>query len=221
MGITIREKHSRILRWMHWLNVPMLFFMIWSGILIYWADDAFIKIPDSLADRLKISYRLAEGMGWHFFIMWPFVINGLCYFFYLIFSGEWKERFPRKETFREAFQVLLYELKLSKKEPLKKGKYNAAQRIAYTSVLLLGTGSITSGIAIYKPVQAGELTELFGGYQASRLVHFICMSGFVFFIIIHLVQVFRYGWNNMRTMIAGYEIERQWYWSGGIKTPID
>ena len=35
------HKHPRPVRWMHWLNVPLLFGMIWSGLLIYWANDVF------------------------------------------------------------------------------------------------------------------------------------------------------------------------------------
>ena len=26
---------------MHWLNVPLLAGMIWSGLLIYWANDVY------------------------------------------------------------------------------------------------------------------------------------------------------------------------------------
>jgi hypothetical protein len=40
--IEIERKHSLAIRWMHWINFPLLFTMIWSGILIYWADS----IPD-------------------------------------------------------------------------------------------------------------------------------------------------------------------------------
>ena len=40
-GPTIRleEKHPRAIRWMHWINFPVLFTMIWSGLLIYWGDS--------------------------------------------------------------------------------------------------------------------------------------------------------------------------------------
>jgi hypothetical protein len=27
-------KHPRAVRWMHWINFPVLFVMIWSGLLI-------------------------------------------------------------------------------------------------------------------------------------------------------------------------------------------
>src|SRR5476649_478822 len=33
------EKHPRAIRWMHWVNFPVLSVMIWSGLLIYWGDS--------------------------------------------------------------------------------------------------------------------------------------------------------------------------------------
>ncbi len=37
----IVPKHPLAIRWMHWINFPVLFVMIWSGLLIYWANDVF------------------------------------------------------------------------------------------------------------------------------------------------------------------------------------
>lgn len=182
----IIERHSLIKRLIHWINVPLLILMIWSGILIYWANDAYITIPNELARTLKINNRLGLGMAWHFFIMWAFFINGTLYCLYLIFTGEWREIIPG----------------------IKKGHYKTAQKIAYTGVILMGIGAILSGLAIFKPVTFGLLTKLLGGYQAARLQHFLIMCGFVIFIIIHIIQVLRAGWNNLRAMIAGYEIEK-------------
>jgi thiosulfate reductase cytochrome b subunit len=204
----INEKHSRILRWSHWINFPLLCIMVWSGILIYWADDAYIKIPNSLGEILSIRFRLAEGMGWHFLIMWGFFINGVIYVNYMFFSGEWRTIAPNRKTFSEAIEVVLHELKLKKTAPLIIGKFNAAQKLAYSSAVLMGGGSVVTGLAIYKPVTLGWLTNLFGGYKAARFEHFLLMIGFVLFFIIHLIQVIRAGWNNFRAMVAGYEIEK-------------
>lgn len=208
MKIHIIEKHARLLRATHWMNFIFLSLMIWSGLLIYWADMAFIPIPESLISSLDLHHRLAEGMGWHFFIMWPFLINGIIYFSYLLISGEWRDRFPDRRSFYEAWQVVLHDLKIIKTAPVMRGKYNSAQRIAYSGALLMGIGSVITGIAIYKPVQAGWLTALLGGYKAARLEHFILMAGFILFFIIHVLQVARAGWNNFRAMVAGYEIEK-------------
>lgn len=178
-NLTIIEKHSRILRWTHWLNFLLLLLMIWSGILIYWADQAFLAIPESWVEGLHLNHRLAEGMGWHFLIMWPFTINGIIYVVYLLLSGHWRRQ-----------------------------KYQGLQKTVYNLVPMLAAGTVISGLAIYKPVQLGWLTELLGGYWASRFIHFILMVVLLLFIFVHIIQVSLNGWNNFRSMIAGYEIEK-------------
>lgn len=201
------EKHGILLRICHWLNVPILYLMIWSGILIYWAHQAYVKIPNNIGP-FKLHHRLAEGMGWHFFLMWFFVLNGFFYLIILTVTKRWKELVPKLTDFPAAIRYTLYDLKLSKTSPEWSGSYNPAQKIAYFSVILLGVGSVLSGLAIYKPVQLGVLAEFFGGYPNARLFHFLFMSGFVFFVIIHIIQVIRAGWNNFRSMVAGYEIKK-------------
>lgn len=203
----IAEKHPRPIRWAHWINFPLLGLMIWSGILIYWANDAYyFRIPDAVAVPLGLDHRLAEGMGWHFFLMWPFALNGIFYVGYLAFSGEWRELLPDRASFREALLVTLHDLRLRKEAPPLRGKFNGAQRFAYTGAILLGVAALVTGLAIYKPVQAGWLTQLLGGYEAARREHFLVMLGFTGFFAVHVAQVIRAGWNNFRAMVAGYEI---------------
>jgi thiosulfate reductase cytochrome b subunit len=206
--IVISEKFTRVLRWSHWINFFMLTLMIWSGVLIYWANDQYIKIPNELASTLSIRGRLAEGMGWHFFIMWFFVGNGIVYISYLLLSSEWKSLAFDRKTLPEAISVIFHELKISKVKPIQKGKFNAAQKIAYVSAILMGAGAVVTGLAIYKPVSLGFLTSMLGGYKAARLEHFLIMIGFVLFFIVHIIQVTKAGWNNFRAMAVGYEIEK-------------
>lgn len=207
-NITITEKHSRILRWTHWINFPLISLMIWSGILIYWANDAYIKIPDEVAEFFSLNNRLAEGMAWHFFIMWLFFINGLIYISYMIVSSDWKSLAPDRSTLKDAIHVILYEMKIKKAPPPLHGKFNAAQKLAYCGAIFMAIGSLLTGLAIYKPVTFGWLTQLLGGYKAARLEHFLLMIGFILFFIVHIIQVARAGWNNFRSMLAGYEIEK-------------
>ena len=53
------------------------------------------------------------------------------------------------------------------------------------------------------------LTELFGGRQSARTIHFLCAGLIVAFIVVHLALVLVSGvWNNLRSMITGkYAIE--------------
>ena len=211
----IRIKHPLAVRWLHWLNFPILFVMIWSGLLIYWANDVYaIKIdgktfisffPDSFHKALNLPFRLAEGMAYHFLFMWIFFINGFLYVLYTLISGEWKYLVPDKRSLKQAWQVLLHDLHIRKYEP-PFVKYNAAQRIAYTAIIFMGFGSILTGLAIYKPVQFSWITWLCGGYKAARLEHFILTIGYVLFFLVHIIQVIKAGWKNFKSMITGFEV---------------
>ncbi len=213
--LAIKHKNPLTIRWCHWVNFPLLALMIWSGLWIYWANDVyrigvgrltFFKFfPDGFYRAFGIDGHLAQGMAWHFFLMWFFVINGIVYVIYTIASGEWRYLVPTGQSFREAVWVLLHDLGLSRR-PLPKRKFNGAQQIAYTSIILMGAASMVTGVAIYKPTQFAWLDKLLGGYRAARFEHFWLAVGYVLFFLVHIGQVIRAGWNNFRSMVSGYEL---------------
>ena len=54
--VRLVKKHQLATRWFHWLNFPLLSIMIWSGLLIYWANRAyhvgsFSLFPDARRER--------------------------------------------------------------------------------------------------------------------------------------------------------------------------
>lgn len=216
--ITVRKKHPLAIRWFHWVNFPVLAVMIWSGTLIYWANDEYALhfgdlelfkfYPTGFYTALNIPYRLADGMAWHFAFMWLFFINGFLYVLYTAISGEWRYLLPRKGSFKEAWQVLLHDLHISKK-PLPEKKFNGAQQIAYTSVVVMGIGSLVTGLAIYKPTQLAWITAVCGGYESARLIHFILTIGYCLFFLVHIAQVIRAGWNNFQAMVTGWEVVKK------------
>jgi thiosulfate reductase cytochrome b subunit len=215
----IIKKHPLAIRWNHWINFPVLFVMIWSGLLIYWANDVYkIRLggsvlfrffPDPFYKALGLSYRLAEGMAFHFVFMWIFFLNGLAYVLYTAISGEWRLLVPDRHSFKGAWEVMLHDLHLRKTPPPAPVKYNDAQKIAYTAIIVMGLGSLLTGLAIYKPVQLYWLCALFGGYETARIIHFLLTLGYCLFFIIHIVQVIIAGWNNFRGMVAGFEVIRE------------
>ncbi len=205
----IAEKHSLALRILHWLNVPFLGLMIWSGILIYWANDIYAPVffPDWFYDLFNIRQRLAEGMSVHFLVGWLFVANGLVYLCWLFASGHWHELRPSFKDFRNAGPTVLHDLGLRRQAP-PRGKFNAVQKIAYSLALIIAALAVLSGFAIYKPVQLSWLAACFGGYEGARFIHFATMISFCLFVLLHVLQVIRAGWNNFRAMIAGFEVEK-------------
>jgi thiosulfate reductase cytochrome b subunit len=225
-ALVLERKHPLAIRWMHWVNFPVLFTMIWSGILIYWNDSdnayrhphevyrvgigsltLFRFFPEGFYHWLNAPFQVTKGLSYHFFFMWIFAINGIAYVLFLLWSKEWKFMVPTRESLREAIQVTLVDLHLRKGLPAQT-KYNGAQRIAYTSVILMGLGSLVTGLAIYKPTQTHWLTTALGGYEMARWLHFMLTIGFCAFFLVHVGQVALAGWNNFRAMVSGYEIRR-------------
>ena len=211
----LEYKHSFVSRWSHWVNFPVLTGMIWSGLLIYWANDVYRVgiggftlvhlFPRWFYQTLHVEQSLAIGMAMHFLLMWLFTLNGIGYFAYTVVSGEWRHLAPDRNSPREALQVALHDVGLAKELP-PQGRYNAAQRITYSAIVLMGLGSVLTGLAIYKPVQLAWLTTLLGGYEMARFFHFWLTMGYVGFFAIHIAQVIRAGWNNFRSMVTGFEV---------------
>ncbi len=174
--------HPLPLRIMHWINAIAIFIMIGSGWKIY-NDDVifgFLHFPDWLVIGKWAQY----GLQWHFFGMWIFVLNGLAYLAYGIASG----RFRRK-----LFPISLREILATVSDALRfrlahddLTHYNAVQKILYLGIILIGILIVISGLALWKPVQFSEVASLFGNFQTIRLVHFLCMSAIVGFLLVHV-----------------------------------
>jgi hypothetical protein len=190
--------------------------MIMSGLWIYWAYDPYRiglgditlvhMFPDWFYKVSGTDRKLAFGMAIHFVFAWLFILNGFVYAAYTLFSGEWRELVPDAKCFSEALAVVKHDLGLGPLPP--QGRYNAAQRITYSLIIVMGFCSLLTGLAIYKPVQLSWLTTLLGGYQWARFEHFWLTMGYVGFFGIHIAQVIRAGWANFRAMVCGYDLAK-------------
>jgi thiosulfate reductase cytochrome b subunit len=210
----LEQKHKLATRWCHWINFPILSLMIFSGLLIYWSNDAYDigfgsfsihLFPDWFYNVTHIDHRLAYGMAVHFFLAWIFALNGLAYAIYTFASGEWRELAPNAKSFGEALQVMKHDLGLKVPMP-PQGRYNAAQKLSYSGIIVMGGLSLLTGLAIYKPAQLSWLTALAGGYEWARFEHFWLTMGYVAFFVVHIAQVVRAGWSNFRSMVCGYDV---------------
>jgi thiosulfate reductase cytochrome b subunit len=213
-SVRVRRKHPLTIRWCHWVNFPILFVMIWSGLLIYWANDEYALhwgdkvffhfFPDSVYHLLHLDSRLAEGMSVHFAFMWLFGLNGVLYVLYNLVSGEWRQLMPDRNSLVEARDVILSHFWLAR-EPEHSGNFNGMQRMTYLAIICMGFGSLVTGLAIYKPAQLYWIVSLLGGYAWARTEHFGLTLGFLAFFVVHIFEVARAGWNNFRSMVTGYE----------------
>ena len=162
---------------MHWLNFPLLMIMMYSGMRIYWAD-----LPGAVRDRYRrlatvrvlarrgeqcarTRARLAKGIAFHLTFGWFFVLNGVAYMVFLARKGEWRHIVPDVQGIRDARKTVAHDLHLTKDKPVQ-GKYNPAQQVTYTLVIVISALLVASGFAIYKPGQLSWLEAAFGGYDS-------------------------------------------------------
>jgi thiosulfate reductase cytochrome b subunit len=202
------KKHPLSLRWNHWLNFPLITLMTLSGLAIYWAYPAYF-IPREWLKEIGLDHKLAVGLSWHFAMGLFFIVNGIFYSVFLFMTGHYKYLLPDRHSLKEAFRVVLHDLGFKKIALPEQLKYNAAQRLSYSFVFLMGVMASLTGLAIYKPAQLNFLLALLGGYKAARLEHFVVMILFILFFVVHISQVVKAGWPNFRAMITGFDIKTE------------
>jgi len=207
------RRHHWIVRLTHWVTVVTLAGLIASGLQIYEAYARFGGrggpfLPSPFNDTRfpawsRLGGWLAGALNWHFALMWPLVTAGLVYLGYLVKSGEWRALLFRPRDVPGAVQMAGYYLGLRKQHP-PQGKHNPLQKLAYTSIYLFGALAVLTGLSIYKPVQFGWLTALFGGFQAARYWHFWTVWIFVAFTLAHVILVFTVDPASFRAIITGW-----------------
>ena len=134
--------------------------------------------------------------------MWVLVLNGLAYLGFIYLHGEWRDLVPRRGIVRDAWEMVRFYVAVRKDHP-RQGKHNALQRLAYFTMPLVGVMAVTTGIAIWKPVQLAWLTNLMGGYVWARYWHFWAMLLLVALTVGHIFMVFTVDPYSIPAMITG------------------
>ena len=186
--------HPPLVQVWHWLNVVAIFIMVGSGWKIY--DNVpvipWLTFPDwaTLGGEAELTYKLHGDVGfgnallWHFAAMWLLVVNGLIYAGYGILSGRFRRKlWPISARGLVADVRAALTFKLAHDDI---SVYNSVQKLLYVGVLGVLGLIVLSGLAVWKPVQFQGLTAVFGGFQGARLVHFLCMSAIVLFVLVHV-----------------------------------
>jgi Ni/Fe-hydrogenase b-type cytochrome subunit len=205
-------RHHWIVRLTHWVTVVALAGMITSGLQIYEAYARFgnrggqlLPNPFNNSDFpewSRLGGWLAGALNWHFALMWPLVTAGLLYGGYLAASGEWRALWFRPRDARGAIAMVRYYLHLDRQHP-PQGKHNPLQKLAYSSIVVLGALAVLTGLSIYKPLQFAWLTALFGGFQTARYWHFWIVWIFVAFTVVHVILVFTVDPASFRAILTG------------------
>ncbi len=178
-----RPMHPAIVRITHWVGAAAMIAMILSGWAIYNASPI---LPFVIPPSITLGGWLGGGIAWHIAAMWVLMADGLIYLVWGLASGHFRRDFlplSVQGVARDFWAALTLRL------VHRLGSYNAVQKLLYVLVLGASVLAVLSGLSIWKPVQLGSLTWLFGGYDVARRIHFALMSAIVGFLIVHVVLV--------------------------------
>jgi thiosulfate reductase cytochrome b subunit len=158
---------------------------------------------------------LSMARQWHFFFAWIFVINGLCYVLYSIFSLHlFRDLAPNRDDLRSIGRSIADHLRFRHPTGEASKRYNVLQKLAYLIVIfVLLPLVVLMGLAMspgFDTLWPGWV-DIFGGRQSARTIHFIVAWLLVAFVLIHVFEVIITGvWNNLRSMITGrYRVESE------------
>lgn len=163
------------------------------------------------AVTIPSSYDLAGARQWHFAFAWLLVVPGLLFLAWAILRGHLRRDLA--PTRAELSPSRLWaEVRDHARLRFANGeaalRYNPLQKLSYLSVILvLIPVAVLTGLAMSPAINAGWpwLTDLFGGRQSARSIHFLCAAGLAAFIAVHLVMVVLAGpLNGLRAIVTGW-----------------
>ena len=190
-----RPAHPVAIRVMHWIGVYAMGCMIFSGWEIY---NASPSLPFMFPAWTGLGGWLGGALAWHLSAMWLLFADGIAYLIYGFASGHFRRDLkPPRPT--EVVHDLAAALSGRLKHHI--GHYNAVQRALYGGVIIAIILQVMTGLAIWKPVQLGWLTGLFGGYPIARGIHLATMFGIVAFVLIHVAMVVMFP-RTLKSMIV-------------------
>ena len=138
--VRVVAKHHALVRWSHWVNVPLLFGLIATGLSIYWAAPVFVHPRDPathsrdyladigaaiarglgdrggeprfwIYDHLSLGPRqLAAALRLHWALAYLFMVNGTLYLIGLVAGGGWRALLPRLSDARDALAMIRFYL---------------------------------------------------------------------------------------------------------------
>ena len=135
--VRVAHKHHVLVRWTHWVHVPLLLGLVATGLAIYWAAPVFKHVPtvasprgDYLADlgravgplfgargntrdwvyeRLSIGPgQLANALRLHWLLAYFYMVCGALYVTGLVRGGGWRALMPRASDPAEALAMIRF-----------------------------------------------------------------------------------------------------------------
>jgi thiosulfate reductase cytochrome b subunit len=229
-AVTIRTRHSAVVRVTHWLTTLSFLALLVTGVEIlishprfYWGEAGnvltaplfTIPIP---ASRHSVptgyGYVLPDQNGWsrylHFQSAWAAVLTGLLYLAWGFFSGHIRRNLlPARADLSPGGirTVIAGHLRLRPGRGEDAWSYNVVQRLTYLGVVfVLFPLVVWTGLAMSPAVVSAipAVVTILGGQQSARTIHFFVSILLVLFLVVHLFLVYRAGFRNrVGAMITG------------------
>ena len=200
-------RHALSTRIWHWVNVLSLAILFMSGLNIsnahrhlYWGEWGFeprdawlhvVRFPPWAT--IPNYYSLAAARDWHVLFAWVFAVSLLLFMVTALLNGHfrrdiatgWKDWHPRAVG-ADIRAHLKFDFGHAG------GKYNFLQKAAYGVVLfVLLPLMIFTGMAMSPGMDAAWpfLSDMFGGRQSARSIHFIAAWALFGFFVLHIALV--------------------------------
>ena len=220
------RRHALTTRIWHWVNALSLVVLFMSGLNIsnahphlYWGawgfmpEMAWFDVPRFPGwATIPSYYSLAGSRDWHVLFALIFAVGLLLYMIAALVNRHFRRDLvtsPREWRPASILADIREHLRLNFDHG--EGKYNFLQKASYGLVIfILLPLMIVSGLAMSPGMEAALpwLTDLFGGRQSARSIHFLCAFALFAFFIVHVALVLLSGpLQQMRDMIFGGRLD--------------
>lgn len=220
------KRHAFSTRLWHWVNALSLVVLFMSGLNIsnahprlYWGEwgfasaDAWLHVARFPGwATIPGYYSLAVARDWHVLFAWVFALSLLLFMLAALRNGHFRrDLVTRPRDWRPAAVWADVRAHLKLRFARDGAKYNFLQKAAYGFVLfILLPLMVFTGMAISPGMDSAWpfLTDLFGGRQSARSVHFLTAWALFGFALLHVLLVLlNRPLVNVRAMITGGPID--------------
>ncbi len=144
--------------------------------------------------------KLGAGRYWHWIMVVGFVNLGAVYLVLLFATGQWQRYIPTSlNTFMQAWNDMVTYLSFQVPAHVEGMPFNALQQLTYGFVvLILSPFQVLTGF-LQSPAIAGRwpwLSQLLGGRQVIRSMHFVGLAIYAVFIVGHVFMVVVHGYGT-------------------------
>ncbi|RPF70676.1 cytochrome b/b6 domain-containing protein [Aurantiacibacter spongiae] len=221
------QRHALSTRLWHWTNALALIVLFMSGLnisnahpFLYWGEWGFMPQQAWLAvidfpgwATIPGYYSLAAARDWHVVFSIVLAFSLLAFLIAAAINGHMtRDLFARAREWRPASIAadIRHHLRLDFDHG--RGKYNVLQKISYAAVIFgMIPLMIATGMAMSPGMEAAWpfLTDIFGGRQSARSIHFMTAWALFGFFVAHIALVLLSGpiW-QLKAMIGGGSEDR-------------